>query len=178
MISLSPIQQPDEPAITKFINSINECYCNGGIIFKQFVLNKDELCDTIFHNHKSCRNWVNKILTSQTLQNEIPELDDIQEIQFKDNFWRTDIFSLPGDLAALIYHGGAYSDDSISCVDAYSIALNFTKAISNNRYSEFHMFSLGWEWSSWFYNIVWDYSVLLFDKKNNVVTLICITDTD
>ena len=129
MISLSPTQQPDEPAITKFINSINERYCNGGIIFKQFVLNKDELCDTIFHNHKSCRNWVNKILTSKTLQNEIPELDDIQEIQFKDNFWRTDIFSLPGDC--------------ISCIDAYSIALDFTKAISNNRYSEFHMFSLG-----------------------------------
>nr|WP_288836383.1 hypothetical protein [uncultured Flavobacterium sp.] len=92
--------------------------------------------------------------------------------------WRTDIFSLPGDLSRIVHYGGAYSHEHFSAEIAMNLATDFVEAISDNRYADFNCWTLGGEWSDWFFNIAWDFSVLLFDKGKSVVTLICMTDTD
>ena len=41
-----------------------------------------------------------------------------------------------------------------------------------------YRFTYKFENSGWFFDIAWDYSFLMFDKRTNQVIIIDITDTD
>ncbi len=88
----------------------------------------------------------------------------------------TDIFNLVGDLAQLLGHGGAYRN--LESSEAWKVSCDFVNEEFQNRFDEVLSFYYFIESADWFYNINWDYSILLFDKRNYEITIIDITDTD
>jgi hypothetical protein len=106
-------------------------------------------------------------------------------------YWENNIFSLSGKLANILNSGCAYPHTEVPASLAWKIATNFVKEAFQNRFDEVlcfdtaaiitdHPSSLMWNTavSDWFYNMVWDYSMLLLDKKNYEITIIDITDVD
>ena len=178
-LTISHLPFPEDKRITDYLDTIKQKYSNGSVLFYQFKVQGDNT----FHFYAS-RNrlleidFINKLFSKQVFKETAKELTGIDKIEVNNSNWMSDIFSLPGDLARRIYYGGAYSQEHFSAENAFNLSVNFIDAIADKRYADFNSWILGGNWSDWFFNIAWDYSVLLFDKGKSVVTLICMTDTD
>ena len=72
--------------------------------------------------------------------------------------------------------GGAYK--SIDQRIAWTVATDFVKDEFENRFEEFNSYDFVIESSQWFFDIAWDFSTLLFDKRKNEIIIIDITDQD
>jgi hypothetical protein len=115
-------------------------------------------------------------------------LTDIEN-SVKDNYGKS-IISLSERLANILIIGGAYYDTEPIIIEgayydtepilAKTLASDFIKELFQNRYDEvFYWFNTGVRSASnWFYDLGWDYSILLFDKRNYEVIIIDATDTD
>lgn len=90
------------------------------------------------------------------------------------NYW-TDIYDLPGRLARIMGHGGAYK--RIDQKRAWIIANNFVKDEFEYRFDDFITIDFLIETAEWLHNIAWDNSILLFDKRKYEIVIIDITDT-
>lgn len=176
---IKPLPLMSDIRVTEFLETIKSKYSNGNVLFYQFFVDGDKSFN-FFASRNTLQeiDFINKFIFSKTFQNVAKEFTRMDRIELSHSDWATDIFSLPGDLAKIIYHGGAYSQDHFSAEHAFTMAVNFTDAISGKRYADFNSWNLGSEWTDWFFNIAWDYSILLFDKKESIVTILCLTDTD
>lgn len=178
-LTILPLPFPEDKSISAYLDSVKEKYTNGGILFYQFQIKGDKT----FHffasrNRLEEIDFINQLFQTQIFRETAKELKGIEKIKMDNSSWKTDIFSLPGDLARVVYYGGAYSHEHFSAENAFNMSVDFVDKISDKRYIDFNCWTLGGEWSDWFFNITFDYSVLLFDKYKSIVTLICITDSD
>ena len=177
-LEITPYHSPDT-RIDEFCRVIKSKYTNGGILFYQFLINGNKTFNFYAtRNRLSEIDFINLVFSTYNFRTTAKELTEIQEIKKEYSNWATDIFTLPGELARLIFYGGAYSEPDPFPDKAIRLSTDFINAISNGRYGEFNSWNLGGEWSNWFYNIAWDYSIFLFDKRESIVSLVCLTDTD
>ncbi len=86
-----------------------------------------------------------------------------------------DIFHLSGYLAGILAKGMAVDIDQKI---AWQVSQGFVSNVFEERFLEITQFDLSIRNAKWFYNIAWDYSILLFDKKHYTVLIIDITDSD
>lgn len=153
-------------------------HINGGI-----QLHKFQISDNQYLHWFSVRNRLNEIFFTQKIFCR-PELDiyrkhlkiDDKKPKVKSEGWYTDIFDLAGILARILGQGGAY--ENLNANEAWETATNFVKDEFENRFNEFNRYTYEIINTNWFYDIAWDYSSLLFDKRKNQIILIDITDTD
>jgi hypothetical protein len=157
---------------------INFTHCNGGIQLHKYKIIGDK-----HFNWFACRNrlqeinFLDNILRHKNLQdyrNDLQISNDNPKIIIA-SYW-TDIYDLSGQLARIMGHGGAYKkiDPELS----WMVATDFVKDEFQNRFEEFVTFDVAIEKSNWFFDIAWDISKIFFDKRNNELLFIDITDTD
>ena len=139
------------------MEAMKRLYVNGGVLFCPFTVQGELERDFI--------------LSDQA----VPELTNIKPVSLGPS---KSIDSLTDHLARIIFDGGAYTRTLFSFEQALDLASSLVEAIIRKRAADFCYWELGSHWSGWFFNIAWDYSFLVFDKGEKVVTLICMTDTD
>lgn len=178
-LTILPLPFPDDKRISTYLDTVKEKYSNGGTLFYQFQVQGDKTFHFFASRNRLAEiDFINQLFQKQIFKETAKELKGVEKIKMENSNWRTDIFSLPGNLARIVYYGGAYSHEHFSAENAFNLSVDFVDTISEKSYADFNCWTLGGEWSDWFFNIAWDYSVLLFDKAKSIVTLICMTDTD
>lgn len=85
---------------------------------------------------------------------------------------------MDGDLAAQLKWGGAYNSFDGTGADAKRLGLAFSTDIIGDRYDDFRVDHTHEAWSPWFFNVAWDHTWIITDKRHERVTLFCVTDTD
>ncbi|MCU4164633.1 hypothetical protein [Carboxylicivirga caseinilyticus] len=156
---------------------IEYTHINGGIQLHKYKLTSNEHFNWFaYRNRLNKINFVERIISHKNLNNyrNDLEIEGIPEIQMIKSC--TDIYDLSGLLARILGYGGAYN--RIDPKEAWIVSNNFIKSEFENRFDEILQFVFSIKNARWFYKIVWDYSILLFDKRNNILTLLDITDTD
>ncbi|PWJ33123.1 hypothetical protein [Sediminitomix flava] len=156
---------------------IIETHVNGGIQLHRYKVSRNDH----FHwfasrNRLDEIDFVKKALRHKDLsdyRNNL-EIKLKPEVQVKKSW--TDMYDLPGRLARILGQGGAYK--KINQKEARKVVTNFISSEFDNRFEEVLLFDFAIKNSEWFYGIAWDYSTMLFDKRNYTVTIIDITDTD
>lgn len=177
-LTIIPLPFPDDKRISTYLDTVKEKYTNGGTLFYQFQIQGDNTFHFFASRNRLAEiDFINQLFQKQIFQETAKELKGVEKIKMDNSNWKTDIFSLPGELARVVYYGGAYSHEHFSAENAFNLSVDFVDTISYKKYADFNCWTLGGEWSDWFFNIAWDYSVLLFDKDKSIVTLICMTDT-
>jgi hypothetical protein len=88
------------------------------------------------------------------------------------------VLGLDGDLAALLVLGGAYERFRGPHRAAKDIAREAVHDLIEDRYEDFLLYHSEEPWSSWFFDVAWDQTWILVDKREAEVTVICTTDTD
>ena len=158
---------------------IGETHVSGGLQFHKFKIIGDK-----HFSWFASRNRLNEIAFADNLlaRPELKNYRDNLEIktsrpEIKIISSPTDIYDLPGQLARLLGHGGAYQNN-LDTKMAWKVATDFVNGEFQNRFDEILTINIVIDSADWFYNVAWDYSVMLFDKRNSEVVFIDITDTD
>ena len=157
------------------VNEINKLYSNGEIKINKYKIIGDNkflyylVIDNSFIQN-ICKN--KKLLEDRNYLNLNGESPTINIIKH----W-TDIYTLSGDLARILGYGGAYTH-GIGQNESWKIATEFIEKEFGNRFEEFDYYDIKIENSKWFYDIAWDYSFIIIDKRNYEIIFIDITDTD
>lgn len=157
--------------------SINETHVNGGIQFHKFHLTGNKHFNWFASRNRLDEiNFINKILNRPELEVYRKNLQINSKPKFKRIGWSTDIFELPSILARKLNQGGAYK--KLDSVTSWEIATDFVKQEFENRFDEFEMFNIAIENAEWFYDIAWDWTAMIYDKRKTELNIIDITDTD
>ncbi len=85
---------------------------------------------------------------------------------------------LDGVLATIIVQGGAYESFKGSAAEAKRLADEAVAALTQRRYEDFRVDQSFVPWTTWFSDVAWDHTLVLTDRRNAEMTVLCITDTD
>ena len=157
---------------------IKSLYSNGGIELNKYKIIEENhfnyylLKDKHFVNNIYKNKYILEDRAYLKLKNEYPK------INIKEHF--TDIYTLAGNLARIIGYGGAYNtyNNGIGQNISWEIAVKFVENEFGNRFEEFDYYHIEIENSEWFYDVAWDYSIIIVDIRNNEIIFMDITDTD
>lgn len=127
--------------------------------------------------------YVGRLLGSPALAEALPDvargLDtatvDLTEAEFA---WIHPL-NLAASLALQLSSETAY-DSGPPISTAKKVADTFVEQVIGERFEQFHVADSNDPWSDWFYDIVptWDHTWLITDLRDDLATLICVTDTD
>ena len=159
---------------------ISETHINGGGQFHKYVISRNRYFDWFAsRNRLEEIDFIQNVFRHQGLKEyrrDIGVPGDKLEVEVIANNY--DIFDLPGQLARILHFGGAYNRTKVGQKEAWSIVLTFIENEFENRFSEFELFQLSLKNAAWFYNIAWDNSIAIFDKRKYELIIIDITDSD
>jgi hypothetical protein len=91
---------------------------------------------------------------------------------------REDNFKLDGYFASLLYNGGAYWHTQGDGREEKEFAIKVCDQIFGLRYGEISCDTSGAGWTPWFFEIAWDFTIVIFDNRCRRMWLFAITDTD
>lgn len=123
-----------------------------------------------------------ELLSSEAVRTVLPELHVPDPFpvssppEFPASSCRT--LTLDGELAATLWHGGAYHRFSGSAAEAKQLASSAVYELIQDRHEDFRVFYSDEAWTSWFLDIAWDRTWLLIDDSRLEATLLCLTDSD
>lgn len=163
--------------IDKFKATIKNTHLNGGIIVEYFQINDLELLryPTMKQEYEG---YFSRILTSEDVRNSIPELNIGQQLDCEVGFRWESSFVLDGDLASVIYQGGAYEGFDGTPRDAKMLGQDICDVIFGDRFLDVQVYKTNKPWCSWFFDVAWDETWFILDTELKRIWLICITDTD
>ncbi|WP_224997038.1 hypothetical protein [Cesiribacter sp. SM1] len=176
-MQIAKIDEWSDATLT-LMQKIKETHINGGLQIHKYQITADKSFDWfVSRNRLDEIDFVQNLIRRPELQNYRNKLKIGNDtLVAQTHKWWTDIYDLPGELARILGQGGAYH--KLEADEAWSTATNFVKEEFQNRFDEFTSFSIEIENADWFYNIAWDYSTLIFDKRTYQTVIIDITDTD
>ena len=178
-ISVNSIVFENE-AIDELLKKFRSLYSNGKIIFKCF-----EFSSHLIFEWYSVRGNISGLLFLTNffrlpqVKKELSELK-IKEVDFSSKFFDEsgNSICLDGVLAQSLIWGGAYNNFNGSYKSAKDLANRFCFALFENRYEDVD-FSLSQKaWTEWFYDVAWDSTWLILDKRKHLLWCLFMTDTD
>ena len=111
------------------------------------------------------------------MQARIFGLPDADRLKIPNTFRQTDGFVLEGELAHLLFTGGAYRF-GYSAKDSMILARDFCNSMFMERYDEVIAWTTDIAWSDWFVDVVWDHTWIIVDKRTRSFWTLIVTDTD
>jgi hypothetical protein len=146
---------------------------NGGIELNKYKIMEDYTFKKIFNG----QNFAQNIFKNKQILLDKSYLDIKGEPKIIVKQYFSDIFTLSGDLARILCYGGAYNR-GINYKNAWIMATEFVEKEFGNRFCEFWYYKIVIENGDWFYDVAWDYSLIITDITNSEIVFMDITDTD
>ncbi|WP_013322178.1 hypothetical protein [Gloeothece verrucosa] len=170
----------DQPAIIQLLQKFREIYANGGAEFARFQLSNHPVFDWFSsHNRLKEINFFDQCITRTAVREALPSLEIETSLKsslnLKDD---SSAFTFDGELAKVLFKGGAYNKFKGSAKEAKTLGGNFSAALFGDRYDEVKIYVSYEPWSNWFGAVAWDMTWLGIDKGNNQLWLLSVTDTD
>jgi hypothetical protein len=162
----------------KLVDAFKESHVNGGLKYQKFVIQANETFGWFASRNRLDEIYfTRKFLTHPQLEKYRDNVKVSGKLKVKSVKWSSDIFDVSGLLSRLHFHGGAYNEGANATV-SWEISNNFIKQEFDNRFDTVSSYTYELEGADWFCQIMWDYSLMLFDKKTSYVYVFDITDTD
>ncbi len=163
----------------QFVEDLAAMYSNGAVIHKSFsvpdhpdfaaFIDTGALHSTYFFE----RFWQTKSVASAFPQ----PLNDVRFLS-PDTFNWIHPVELPGSLARALLRGGAYTSKRLSARNAMAIAGQAAESLLRGDFDHQQVFVSQLPWSSFFYDVAWDYTWIIIRPKDKRIEVIIATDTD
>jgi hypothetical protein len=174
--------QVEHPAVTAVLDEVGRTHVNGGALLAGFhVVDDDAVIGWFasrnrFDEYDFFQHFLGSAAVRETFpQLRVPEPLD-RDLGFKESW--TGTLTLDGEVAATLIHGGAYERFRGTPVEAKQLGMAFTDALVRERHHDFKVYASHQPWAPWFCDIAWDATWVLIDRRNAVIYLLCVTDTD
>ena len=152
---------------------------NGGAHLATFTV--EDLDDAgewfLSRNHFEEYEFVQCLIASDGLSEALPMVVE-GGVNRQVRFSYSSPLTLDGDLAAQLTWGGAYTSFGAGGAVAKRIGAAFSADVIGDRYEDFRIDHTHESWSPWFFDVAWDRTWVITDRRDQRVTLLCLTDTD
>ncbi len=157
---------------------------NGTVkLFRYRLDYNDDINWFVSRNRFNEINFLKKVILNKqlqtlhrTLNTSVLNLNIKLPKQFGNNYTMNP-FILSGELSSFLYFGGPYGHAESQ--DAWKISNDFVIETFNNDFESLVMFNIDLsKVGSFFYKIAWDYSLAIFNKSDQSLTILISTDTD
>lgn len=176
-IQLSWISVEAEP-YSSCLQLLRESHVNGGAHLVAF----DIAPDPIFHwfasrNRLTEHGLIDSILAHPLIRATLPDLA-IPESNVNSGLDLVNSFGLDGKLAASLHYGGAYWSREGNGRAANQLALEVCDAMFDRRFAEISVYESYSAWTPWFFEVAWDSTTVILDRRLRRLWILVITDTD
>jgi hypothetical protein len=192
-VALEPIWQTDE-RIDQVLERLRATHSNGDAFlavvriaanatFDWFAsrnrLLENEILPLLLHRSE-IRALLPEVKIAESTGNiSVAESQDACSITASNGFSFDNPFLLDGQLAQRLFAGGAYGPNlKISGRDAMELAGKYCDAAFGRRYEDVSLFSSYEAWTPWFAGIAWDWTSVLFDRRERKLWILAVTDED
>jgi hypothetical protein len=178
-------------ATAKALEFLRESHSNGGALFAAFHFGDSAHFDWFASRNRLAEfDILPSLLRREEVRLRLSELQIPVETAFNassrtcstataDGFKMESSFLFDGHLAQSLYAGGAYGAKSgPGAKEAKQLALAVCDELFERRFSEVSAFNNYDAWTPWFHGIAWDWTAVLFDRRERVLSILAITDTD
>ena len=178
MLRTLEVRRTDEfsAGITNYLDAVRSTHVNGGALLCSFTIGED-FCFDWFASRNRLPEIFSAFIDLPAVSTAVPELlSDSTDPEISQKWGMP--FVLEGELTATLVSGGAYDKFAGTACEAKVLARDFCDAMFANRYDDVEIYSTYKPWSPWFYDVAWDYTYAILDKRNRQFWLLAITDTD
>jgi hypothetical protein len=179
-----------DPRVDVVLDRIRETHVNGGAFFASIHIGSNRDFDWFASRNRLLEFGIlRQLLGRAEVRSGLPALE-IQASPSDDaasetcsladdsGFQMTSSFLFDGQLAQVLYGGGAYTRGSGDGRIEKESSLAFCDAVFGLRFSEVSHFSSHGAWTPWFEGIAWDWTAILFDRRSRALSILAVTDTD
>jgi hypothetical protein len=168
----------DGPEIQTLLGSLRNSHVNGGAVFASFTIAEHPTLHWFTsRNRLDELEFPERFLSAPAVSTVLTEVcAGAKPAPF--GFQWGSSFTLSGEIARTLAEGGAYEKHKAGAADAYAVAERFRAWLFGDRFEEIHVLVSHQPWSDWFYEIAWDCTWLILDKRYSVVSVLAVTDTD
>ncbi|HEY0698847.1 MAG TPA: hypothetical protein VGD43_13670, partial [Micromonospora sp.] len=164
-----PVELPPS-GVEPMLTELRRIHVNGGALLARFRAVDDDPVIRWFTSRNRFdefgffRHFLGSPAVRSTLADlRVPDPFD-RDVRFFESWSGT--FSLDGELAATLVHGGAYERFAGSPVEAKRLGTAFVDAFVGDRHDEFHVYQSHEPWTPWFADVAWDTTRVLIDCGN------------
>lgn len=167
-------------AIDDVLARFRQTHCNGGALFAAFEIGAEPALDWyIARSQLHLDDILARLLAHPAVRASLPDLRIDPASALSDiGLEPRDGLEIDGLLARALYHGGAYWHATGSGMSEKTLALRFCDALFDLRFDEIAIYVSGKAWTDWFYDIAWDETFVVLDKRYRRLFLLAVTDTD
>ena len=175
-VSNDPI---NDPAIDELLKQLRSTHVNGGAEFGRFAVSPHSTLHWFAsRNRLEDIDFFTQFIRHPTVVRTFAPVtgaDSDVSLKLEEGVYP---FTLAGELAAVLVHGGAYHRFSGTGREAMNVTSKFCDALFGERFTEVLLYKSYEPWTGWFYDVAWDGSWVGFDRRESKIWLLCITDTD
>lgn len=181
LLNYEPLPGPSAAAIA-LLDALRTTHINGGALFGAFRVVGDDSTFRWFaaRNRFAEYDFFPHFLGSSAVRDHMRELqvpEPLGRALGLEESW-SGTFTLGGELAATLVHGGAYEKFNGAAQEAQRLASEFVEALVSGRHDDFKVHCSHTPWTPWFRDVAWDSTYVLIDTGRAAVFVLCITDTD
>lgn len=174
------VEIPLAPPMEWLSDLFRSLYSNGGVLSASFRAEIPEKVEELFWRTHSFseQDILEGLLQTPVFRQRFPELEHELSPSNRAGFESIHPLSLDGELAIAVRWGGAYTVNDQPMSFAKELGRKFCAELFNDQYENMVVFRSTQAWSSWFFEIAWDYSWIFFDKGTRQIHVMFGTDTD
>lgn len=172
-------QDEEATDLSTYLNCLRGTYGNGTVLHKTFSIPEHpDFIDFVSRGALHSAYFFDRFWRTRSVSAALPfELSEL-------NFYSTNLFQwihaveLPGSLASVLVRGGAYGQGVPSARKAMEFSTAAAESILDGDFDNTKVFVAHQAWSSFFYDVAWDYTCLVVQPDKRRIEVILATDTD
>lgn len=173
------IETENLPAVDEYLAELRRINTNGGAFVARFHINGNDDFDWFAtRNRWSEIEFFPRLLSHPAFASALPEVaTNVNTAELAEFEWSSSL-TLDGELARTLVVGGAYEKFEGTPREAKALGERVAQSLFGDRFDDVLVFRSSEPWSSWFFDVAWDGTTVLIDKRLQIVTVLVSTDTD
>lgn len=172
----------ESPPMERYLDQIRATHVNGGFLLGRWRATQyDDVTAWFAARNRLDEYEMHRLLFEHpTVRRDLVTLEIPPKLDRGGGFKEVPggALNLDGILATIIVQGGAYREFQGPAAQAKQLADEAVADLTGRRYEDFRLDQSNTAWTPWFYDVAWDYTLVLTDYRNAEMTVLCITDTD
>lgn len=168
-------------ALDSYVAELRSLYANGDCLVARFrAVSYSNVTGWFVSRWMSEEYELLRLLfESQAFREAFPQLQAPERLdRVPGGLAREHVLMLDGYLAQILVRGGAYTTFRGSAARAKDLATAGVDAVTGRRFEDFEVHVSQSPWTGWFCDVAWDQTIVVLDRRDAEVTVICATDTD
>lgn len=173
------VEEIESTEVSTLLAALRQVYANGNVVLRSLRAENPAAFDHALRiDFQGTEKSLRTILTHATVVAGLPELRIEIPLAKPPEFRWSSVFGMEGDLTHMLLDGGAYERFRGTVEEARWMTRRFMESVFGTDLHRLWASTSSTPWTTWFYDIAWDTTFVVWDRQQRRFVLLCCTDTD